>query len=305
MVDILRHTKRPLVSTQFLVFTLFGDYILPRGGTIWTTDLLYLLDLLGVSERAARSVLSRMARKRWLKARKHGRRSQYSLTARGWTLLEEGGQRIFEPPFTDWDGLWHVVVYSVPEKKRSLRRALRQRLIWLGFGHLAPATWVSPHNRKVELENLANELEVREYVEVFSGLRMDLSSEQGLIEKCWDLLQLEAEYRDFIRRYRPEYERCRGPSNGRLKLSPDDCFVRRFWLTYDFQPFPLKDPNLPVALLSADWIGLTARQLFDDYRQLLSTYANQFVDEVVKGESGSLLAKSSQRKSSLPTTHHD
>lgn len=276
--------KRPVVRTQFLVFTLFGDYILPRGGAIWMSDLLNLLELLGVTERAARSALSRMTRKGWLIARRQGRRSQYSLTARGWALLEEGGRRIFEPPFTDWDGLWHVVVFSLPEEEQNLRHALRQRLIWLGFGRLAPGTWVSPHNRKLELENIFNELNVRKYVEAFSGMRMELTSEQELIQKCWDLPGLEAEYRDFIARYQSEYEQCQGQGNGRVHLSPELCFVRRFWLTYNFQPFPLKDPGLPTALLLPDWLGFQARQLFEAYRQLLGTYANQFVDEVVKGK---------------------
>src|SRR5690349_6334762 len=90
------HAEVPNVRTQFLIFTLFGDYILPRGGAIWTASLLYLLDLLGVGERAARSALSRMTSRGWLIARKRGRRSQYSLTAQGRALLEQGQRRIFE-----------------------------------------------------------------------------------------------------------------------------------------------------------------------------------------------------------------
>ncbi len=282
--NTLQPIKRPTVQTQFLVFTLFGDYILRRGGSIWSSDLLYLLELLGVTERAARSVLSRITRKGWLTARRQGRYSQYSLTVSGQMLLEEGGRRIFEPPFTDWDGHWHLVVYSLPEKKRALRHTLRQRLIWLSFGRLAPATWVSPHNRQAELEPILNELQVQEYVELFSGIRTPLSSEQALVQKCWNLPELEAEYRAFLSHYQPEYEACKAQNRNGWPLSPEDCFVRRFWLTHIFQPFPLKDPGLPTALLSPDWIGFEARQLFESYRQLLESEANSFIDRVVKGE---------------------
>ncbi|MFQ5575975.1 MAG: PaaX family transcriptional regulator C-terminal domain-containing protein [Anaerolineae bacterium] len=297
----MKPVKRPPVQTQFLVFTLFGDYILPREGTIWAADLLHLLELLGVSERAARSALSRMARKGWLIARRYGRQSQYSLTARGWALLEEGGRRIFEPPFTDGDGLWHVVVYSLPEKKRGQRHALRQQLAWLGFGRLAPATWVSPHNRKPELESIFNELGVQQHVELFSGMRVGPSPEQKLIEQCWDLPGLEAGYRQFIARYRAEYKQCQAQGNGNLNLSPADCFARRFWLTHDFQPFPRKDPNLPNALLPPDWIGFAARQLFDNYRRLLGTHANQFVDDVVAGEWRTCAGGASPQSAGAPT----
>jgi phenylacetic acid degradation operon negative regulatory protein len=253
---------------------------------IWTTDLLYLLDLLGVSERATRSTLSRMVRKGWLVSRKQGRRSQYSLTARGQRLLEEGKRRVHETPCTDWDGLWYSVIYSIPESKRNLRHVLRQNLIWLGFGRLAPATWVSPHNRQAELESISNELGVQEHVDLFSSKYLGLSSVQELIQRCWNLPELETEYQKFVTRYQAEHEMCQAQSEEQLRSSSDACFVRRFWVTQDFQSFPRKDPNLPTVLLPPDWIGFTARQLFEDYLRLLDTYSNEFVDAVVKGEIG-------------------
>lgn len=268
------------MSTQFLIFTLFGDYVLPRGGSIWTADLLYLMKLLGVSERASRSTLSRMVRKGWLASFKSGRHSRYQLTTRGRVLLQQGEQRIFEQPFTHWDGLWHLIIYSLPESDRKLRQTLRQQLIWFGFGRLAPGTWVSPHNRQAELETVFQELMVTDYVDMFASKYLGGSSAQELVQRCWNLPQLEAEYRAFVARYQPEYEDC-AQSLAQFKESPESCFVRRFWLTHNFQPFPRKDPNLPTVLLPANWIGFTARQLFDDYRRLLKTYSNQFVDAMV------------------------
>ena len=58
-------TRRSL-RTQFLVFALFGEYINPHSGTIWTSNLIALLDVLGTSERAVRSTFSRMTKKGWL-----------------------------------------------------------------------------------------------------------------------------------------------------------------------------------------------------------------------------------------------
>ena len=101
-------SKHPALQTQFIIFVLFGDVIMPRGGQIWASGLLSLLELLGVSERAARSTLSRMVRKGWLKTRREGRHSLYTLTPKGQRLLAEGGQRVqavpaftarLQPPF--------------------------------------------------------------------------------------------------------------------------------------------------------------------------------------------------------------
>jgi phenylacetic acid degradation operon negative regulatory protein len=271
-------------STQFLIFTLFGYCILPRGGTVWTADLLYLLDLLGVNESTARSALSRMVQKGWLVSRKEGRSSQYSLTAKGRSLLKQGEKRIFEPPFSDWDGLWYTIVYSIPEDKRDLRHALRKQLIWLGFGRLAPGSWVSPHNRQAELCTIFDELQVQEFVELFSSKHLGPSTAQALIQRCWDLPGLEAEYQKFVAHYQANYEACLAQSEAQLKASLESCFVRRFWLIHDFQSFPPKDPHLPTELLPDDWIGFKAWQLFDHYGQRLDPYSTDFIDAIINGE---------------------
>jgi phenylacetic acid degradation operon negative regulatory protein len=286
MTDVatIEQVETPNVRTQFLIFTLFGDYILPRGGAIWASSLLELLDLLGVSERAARSALSRMASRGWLIARKQGRRSQYSLTTQGQRLLERSERRIFEPPYADWDGLWHMVVYSLPESKRDLRHTLRTQLIWLGFGPLAPATWISPRDRRAEVEAVCNELGMRDCVDLFSGMYQRSTSDCALVGRCWDLPALEAAYRQFAARYEAEYADLKGLGAARLSGAPDMCFARRFWITHEFQRFPRQDPGLPVVLLPPGWIGFGARQLFDGYRQLLEPYANQFVDKVMSDE---------------------
>lgn len=272
--------SRP-VRTQFLIFTLFGDYVVYRGGRIWTSSLLELMELLGVSERAVRSTLSRMTRKGWLVSKKFGRRSQYSVTSRGQALLEEGFRRIFEPIITDWDGRWHLVLYSLPEEKRRMRHALRTRLTWLGFGRLAYGTWLSPHDRSDDLNAVLEDLALVQNVDQFSGVYLGPAGADDLVDRCWNLDALESQYTDFINRYQPEYLEITTQSNGQLSLSKEDCFVRRYWLTHEFQSFPLKDPHLPTTLLSPDWVGFTARELFSNYHRILGTHAKEFVDGVI------------------------
>jgi len=273
----------PPVSTQFVIFNLFGDYILPRGGSIWTNNLLRLLGLLGIGERAARSTLSRMKQEGWLATRKFGRRTETSVTRRGRAVLEQGNQRIFEPPLERWDGQWRLVVYSLPEEKRELRNELRKKLIWYGFGNLAPGAWVSPHDRQHELEAILDDLAVRRYVSLFTGRHVGSLSDRELVARCWDIPALELDYQGFLARYAAPYEELRAAHEaGGPALSPEHCFVRRFWLTYDFQPFPRRDPNLPPELLPKPWAGHAARQLFAGYRRLLSLGMGDFVDELAR-----------------------
>ena len=52
-------TSRPSIRTQILVFTLFGDYVLPLGATAWTVGLLKLMELLEVTERGVMKDVNR------------------------------------------------------------------------------------------------------------------------------------------------------------------------------------------------------------------------------------------------------
>ncbi len=278
LIDDVELVTRPSQSTQFFIFNLFGDYILERGGRIWTNDLLSLLALLGVHERAARTTLSRMKGQGWFDTVRDGRQSQYVITERGEAILRQGEKRIFEPALRDWNGLWHLAVYSIPEELRRERHELRKKLSWFGFGMLAPGTWVSPHDRRDEMNGLLGELAIDSYVTMFTA---ETGESAEIVRRCWDLDGLAADYELFIERHKPDYDAYR---QGELTPSVEDCFVRRFWLTYNFQRFPLQDPNLPVELLPSDWPGHEARAIFSDYRRLLADCMSDFMDRMVAAD---------------------
>lgn len=274
-------SSRPQLQTQFVIFILFGDVITPRTERVWTGSLLKMLDVLGISERAVRSTVSRMRRKGWLKAERDGRRSLYTLTARGRRIVDEGGQRIFEARKADWNGEWFQVVYSLPENKRRLRNDLRKRLSWLGFGRLAPGTWISPHNRLEEVQAMVADLGAGPFVNCFAGLRLAGGDNRKIVEQCWDIRSLHQQYLAFIRRWEPEYEkRCRVTLRGG-ELPAAECFAQRFWITQEYSPFPRLDPNLPSELLPGDWSGDRAATMFADYRRLLGKRSDEFIENTL------------------------
>jgi len=269
-------TSRPSIRTQIVIFTLFGEYVVPVGGTAWTAGLLKLMGLLEITERAARSTLSRMSQKGWLSSTRTGRYSRYALTPQGQRIVEEGGGRIFEARQTTWDELWHMVVYSIPEDKRQLRGKLRQRLGWLGFGYLAPGTWISPNDRAEDVGADLKHLGASEYAQYFSGMKLHFASQEDIVNRCWDLATLNQDYARFLKRYKPGYRRAKGSA-----LDPAESFVNRFWLTLEYLQFPRRDPNLPPALQPKGWLGTQASQMFQEYHELLREPSDRFVGQVL------------------------
>lgn len=266
---------------QDLVFTLFGDYLLHREGSVWVGSLIRLLGALGLSSGATRTVLSRMARKGWLQTRREGRRSFYRLSAKGRRLLEEGEKRIYgsrsgEP----WAGSWCLIAYSIPEGRRSLRDRLRMRLSWLGFGSLGNGLWISPHPAGDEVREVAGALGVSEHLEVFEARHVGLGDVAHLVRQCWDLASIHRRYGEFLLRHRGDFEEaCRNLAAG--TLDQEACFVRRFELIHEYREFMFMDPFLPPQLLPADWPGEKAARLFRDYHDLLVDPADGFVDAVL------------------------
>jgi phenylacetic acid degradation operon negative regulatory protein len=285
----------PATRPQDLVWTLYGEFLLHRAAPVWVGSLIGLLEPLGVSGAHARTVLSRMTAKRWLKVVRVGRRAYYSLSARGRRLLEEGESRIYRPARAEnWDGQWTLLAYSIPEELRPLRDRLRVRLSWLGFGSLGNGLWLSPHDVASRVREIGDELGVLAHLQLFRGPYVGFSESGSLVAQCWDLPALNVRYEGFIARHLPHYYELAPQhdptSKGRsgraapqpLVVTARAAYVRRFQLVHEYREFTLLDPFLPRPLQPADWAGECAQALFQAYHALLSEAADVFLSTLLE-----------------------
>ncbi|MCL5958895.1 MAG: phenylacetic acid degradation operon negative regulatory protein PaaX [Chloroflexi bacterium] len=263
-----------------MLFTLYGDYILPRGGEIWVGTLIKLFAEFGLSEQAIRSALSRMSQKGWLQVKRIGNKSYYSLTDKGKRLLSEGAKLIYYGRQEQWDGKWYVLTYSIPENMRDVRNLLRKELAWLGYGMLSNATWMCPHDTRDEVKGLVHRLGVDKHVEIFVASHIGFSDGDALVKRCWDLASINRQYETFIVKYRPRFEAHRQRLIAGQGIEASECFVERFMLIHEYRKFPFIDPELPVELLPEGWLGGEAATLFREYHRLLAKKANVFFDSV-------------------------
>jgi hypothetical protein len=68
-----------------------------------------------------------------------------------------------KPPKT-WDGKWRLVAFDVPEKKRNIRDAFRDKLKELGFYELHHSLFVFPYPCRDEIDFMVEVLDARPYV---------------------------------------------------------------------------------------------------------------------------------------------
>ena len=269
-----------ILRPQPAILTLYGDYLLHRGGEIGIGSLIKILGNLGLSQQAVRSVVSRMCRAGLLKVRRVGRKSYYSLTEDGHSLLTKGAQRIFERKNSHWDGSWNIVTYSIPEQKRQARDRLRLELNWMGYGTLSDATWISPYDLTGEVEDLVERLQVKDCVQIFQAKGQGFTDSKEIVSLGWDLSRIHKKYASFIEKYQPKLEDRRRRQKAGETIEPSECFAERFSLIHEYRRLPFFDPDLPKELLPDDWLRPRAAALFREYRDLLADRANRYFDSV-------------------------
>ncbi len=239
-------------SARGLLLTVMGEFVLPGGGSAWTSAFIDVLGRLGIEEKASRQALMRTAAAGWLTSQRVGRRTMWTLSPNAERMLTEGTERIygFRGARREWDGRWLLVLVRVPETDRPARHLLRTRLTWAGFGSPAPGVWISTHpDRGTEAERVLAEAGLLADAQVF------LAEHRGgelpaMVRQAWDLDAIEREYEEFL----TEFADITG-----------DPLAQLVQLVHAWRRFPSVDPELPAELLPAHWNGARAAELFQQH----------------------------------------
>lgn len=250
-----RRRELGAASARSLLLTVLGEFMLPRGGPVWTQVLIDVLARLDVEAKSARQALARTAAEGLLESDRAGRRVRWSLSEQGVRLLSDGADRIYgfgtaAPP---WDGRWLVLLVSVPEARRQLRHRLRTRLAWAGLGSPAPGVWLTPDpGKQDEVADVVADLGLAAVTSSFVGPFGAIGAEREVVAQAWDLADVEAAYDDFLDTFTDA-----DPTD------PADVLAHQIHLVHAWRRFPFLDPKLPAELLPDRWAGARAAALFE------------------------------------------
>lgn len=96
-------------------------------------------------------------------------------------LIEAGNKRILQYKFEEmsisapnqWDGLWRIVIFDIPDKKKQAREALRIKLKTLGFYKLQESIFVHPYDCKNEVDFIKEFYNIRPFVKFIIAKDID------------------------------------------------------------------------------------------------------------------------------------
>lgn len=90
--------------------------------------------------------------------------------ARYWNIFGNG-IKITKPK--QWDKLWRVVMFDIPEKKRRFRDILRDHLKEIGFKELQHSVFVFPYPCEEQIAALVDLYGAKEYVRILTVKKID------------------------------------------------------------------------------------------------------------------------------------
>ncbi|WP_188503837.1 PaaX family transcriptional regulator [Nesterenkonia alkaliphila] len=260
-------------NSRSLIMDLFGEYLrYANQGEIRLGSLLDLLESFEIERSSARVTLSRLRDEAWFTTYRTGRETVYRLSDRMQEVLDKGRERIFTRVDDEWDGWWTQLFYQIPEAKRNSRETLRKQLTWLGFGQFASSTWLSPRQEDKRIKQLQGDFPEASMA-VLRSRTTELTSDEELVSRCWDLNKLTEDYQDFIKRYSAMEGGKLPEGQGALKTQIE--------LLADTRRLTFRDPNLPIELQPKNWPGREAFELFRRLHFRLSMPATSYVESVI------------------------
>lgn len=273
---ISRLLKQITPKAKSVIVTIYGDAITHHGGSAWLGSIIKLAAPLGLNERVVRTSVFRLAKEDWLVADQVGRRSYYRLTEAGRHRFDTAHSRIYHHASRPWDGHWTFVIIDFAALKGKNGEALRSDLRWQGFGQLTAGVMLHPDPDKAALHQALVDADASKRALVMHAAAETAAAPaavRGLVERCWDLQRLAADYAAFLDTFRPVWQALHHAAH----LDPETCFVVRTLLMHSYRRVLLRDPKLPDELLEANWPGASARLLCRNLYRLVQAAAEQHV----------------------------
>lgn len=247
--------QRPLRAWS-LIITLYGDAIVPRGGSLWLGSLTEIMALFRIDAGHVRTAMSRLTADGWLERERIGRNSYYRLSPREEGSFIAATQRIYFAHTPTFDGRLRLALLGPGIDDRS---AVRPALERSGFAALTPTTYVAYADPSPPLPQTEG---------LFLVHADPADDMHALAAAAWKLGPRATAYRAFIDRFTP-LEKVLATDK---RETGAEALVARLLLIHEFRRIVLRDPGLPDALLPPDWPGAAARALAGRiYRRLIDS----------------------------------
>lgn len=258
------------LKTWSLIVTVFGDAVMPRGGSISAHSLGVILGAMGIGSGAVRTAVSRLAADDWIERKREGRVSFYQLSPARQAQFREAEKRIYREGTGDVSGgNWAIISLA---RESGGERA--------GNGAM-PDGEMLEIARGWYLADLDRLQEPREGMMIFAGR----------FESCpsWFIdLVAPGEHAAAMNRLVELFEPVRMRLAKGWRPQPLEALALRCLLVHEWRRIVLRLNRLPAELLPGDWPEPACRELVAVVYAALVPAAEEWLSREAGCETGKL-----------------
>ncbi|MET0279043.1 MAG: PaaX family transcriptional regulator C-terminal domain-containing protein [Pseudorhodoplanes sp.] len=262
------HARKP-ARIWSLIVTLYGDAIVPRGGSLWIGSLIEIMALFRIDAGHVRTAVSRLSSDGWLASTKRGRASYYRLSRSGADDFLQATQRIYSAVPVRQGDLFVAAIGPAAGDVASLRSELKAA----GYAPISP----SIHAGLGELPEMLRHREGLYFLTPRAGDR------HAIAATAFSIPDISKAYAEFITEFASlaAWLRASAPSD-------EEALIARTLLIHDFRRVVLRDPGLPLDLLPRGWNGEAARALAGEIYAQVVPGSERFLEAHGRDHSGPL-----------------
>lgn len=266
--------ERLSLRAASVIVTIYGDIVVPRGGTLWMGSLIQIGAGLGLSETLVRTAVSRLVMTGSLTGMREGRRSYYQLADNAVQEFAAADALLFGTPkiAKGW------AIHQGQLSDDILRQATLARI--------GPDLYLRPRHQGEQL-NIPGLCFTADLMSGQENLR-DYAA--GL----WDMAGLAARYQHFLTLFSPL---AAGQQAG--AFAPQTAMAIRLLMVHAYRQVVLRDPHLPDEALPTQWPARPAGNLFRSLYLALSPGADAHIAGHCENAAGKLPRETERTKARL------
>ncbi len=205
-------------------------------------------------KRQTLGALGRLEGLGYVKRIKKSKEDIIILTDLGDQVIAEIIEYMPEPNHT-WDGKWRMILFDVPESKRTVRQMFRLKLLYLGARMFQSSVWITPNPLLIErFRTIVEDHGYNENVHFFEATC--IAPESIDVTTLWKLKDLKKEYDVLFSSFRQQLKQVEKENNPSYHAK---CMIMSLAL------MTKKDPQLPEELTPKPWI---TQEIFDWHNKL-------------------------------------
>lgn len=236
-------------------------------------QLKYLAAPFDATETSLRTNLARMTKNNILVSRKEGKTALYRLNKKGGRISSNVAFSFRKLDWSQWDGRWWGVLFSVPNIESAQRNAIRTKLVAYRFANLYPGFWIRPLHQKEKIENCLESLIGSEYC-TFIDFNFYHEITKDDVSRIWKTNEINNKFKTVLETVRVHIDKA-------AAYTPEEGLKYKMLIGNEIVNALFSDPMLPDMYLPSPWMGDELRAAFGNFDNTMTEIARPYIQKVI------------------------